>query len=215
LNTGQDTSLKVRKVELTRKLELALEEIFEIGRAGGYRFTPEEALSELDDMLHSILAELDSAEIVKGFPSAQVRLPIRIDFVAFRRHLHHYAVDLYYSYQYPRRPSAVTPRKGAPRLSNEYLDQILKLVKEGRNPAQIALALGLTGPGAKDRVRKQIVTATNRYSAVVENIRRLGAAQLRRNAIDSSSDAPPPSFKDDKTVAVSKAPKRKRAQRKI
>ena len=209
----KEISPKARKARLQGDFQRLLEAIFEDERTSDSTLTPDQAMDSLDEMLATIAAALDSSDSKKNSP-AHPRLPLRTDTVAFRRKIHHYAVDLYYNTYFRRTGKERKHGRGAPPLPDEYLDQILRRARKGMNPAQIAHELGQSDPGAKDRIRKQIGTAVKRYSDAAENIRRLGAAQLRENAVGLVLERPRSGSTDESAGTVSKVSKRKRTKRK-
>jgi hypothetical protein len=182
LSAENQASPKAMKAKWSDSFDQFLEEIFVVARTNGFRLTPDQAMAELDEALASILATPDTPEKDRGL-TARPRLAVRIDIVALRCKVHHFAVDLFYKTYFPRRSGTEgKSRRGAPPLSTEYLGHVLMLSDRGLKPFEIAGKLGQSDPRGKDRVRKQIAAAKKRYLEIVSNIRKLGAAQSRRNA---------------------------------
>jgi hypothetical protein len=174
--TVSHISLEGFKTKWIDIFQQSLKDIFDAARISGVRLTPDKAMAMLDDDV----AAFEKAGGLEGNAgSASPSLPaLRIDVVAIRRKVHHCAVDLFYNTYFPRKAGTEgKPRRGAPSLSDEYLDQILQLCRKGLNYAQIADRLG----EPKDRIRKRIEIAERRYREAVERVRELGAAQLRKN----------------------------------
>jgi hypothetical protein len=170
-------SSKMVKTKFRFIFKRFLDEMFEVAITAESRLTPDAAMRELDDVLESVLEAMDKTKTATVRPSR----PLRIDVVAARQKIHHYAVDLFYRTYFPRKAGMEgQPRRGATGLPLEYLDQVLKLSREGKNPAQIATLLGQVGPGAAGRISKQIRLAEKRWAEMLANIRRLGAIQQAR-----------------------------------
>jgi hypothetical protein len=176
-----DISAKEQAAKFHSKLREWIDMIFELARADGSHLTPDEAMKTLDEVLKKwseVLAKQDLS-------AHDTRRPIRIDVVASLQKIHHYAVDVYYKTYFPRRGGMEgKPRRGAPRLSMEYLERIRQLSRQGRNAAQIARELGQSDPGAVDRISKQIELADRRWAEIVADYQRRGQAQFDAAALD-------------------------------
>jgi hypothetical protein len=156
-----------------------LEDIFTTARQNRIFLTPDQALTELRDALKGVCSQAGFLDAPDS--RSALHQPLRFDVVAFWTKIHHRAVDLYYQTYYPRKAGMEgKPRRGASRLSLEYLDQLLTLRKKGLNPAQIASKLGHSGPKARGRIAKQIAIAEKRYAELVERVRARAAAQESR-----------------------------------
>jgi hypothetical protein len=171
---------------VSQRMRDRLELIFDAFRQGGVLLTPDEAMKELDLVLGTLSETWGPIEFSV--------LTSRFDKIAFRCLVHHYAVDIYYRLQ---RPSRTKGRRGAPPLTDEYLDRILRLTKERKSHKEIATEVGLTGPRAKDRIRHQIKIAVKRWNDVTARIRELGAKQVAKvsvshteAAVNNGSDSP-------------------------
>jgi len=166
--------------DVIRWQERTLEEIFSIYQQHGVMLTPDKAIEEFDLLLDKLSEVLGSE--VSPVMSA------RFDPKTIRRKAHHYAVDLYYrALGSTGTTGTAVARRGAPPLSDAHVDQILKLVREGKSVAEIARLLGLEGHGAKDRMRHRIRTAVKRWNQAVNRIHKLHAAQTARKENDESN----------------------------
>jgi hypothetical protein len=86
----------------------------------------------------------------------------RFNYNAYRREAHHYAVDRFYKTYFPR-------KRGGEPLPEHYVDQILRLRREGLNYVVIAGRLGQP----KEKMRKQVQAAEKRWRDAVERIERI------------------------------------------
>ena len=166
------TSIDAKWIQI---FEESVADLFGLARNCGVRLTPDQAMAELDDALESALAKARVSEAGKDSAHAP-HPPLRLDAVAFRRKIHRRAVDMYYNTYFPRKPDAAgKPRRGGSRLSDEHLDLVLSLAKQGLTLREIAKRLGYSdakfGSPAKDRVRKQIDIAVRRWNEIVTSIR--------------------------------------------
>jgi hypothetical protein len=159
--------------------KLTLDSLFSEFESKEFLLTPDVAIEKMELAFRRILS--DSGSEAQPDSSSRPGQPFRFDETAFTREAHHYAVDLFYRTYFPREAGGERKsRKGAPQLSIEYLDRVLKLSDEGLEPHEIAERLGQSDPQARDRIRKQILAGRKRYIEIVHNIRKLGAAQRKR-----------------------------------
>jgi hypothetical protein len=132
---------------------------------------PDEAIEDMETVI-SALSKADERETASESILNSFR---RMNTTAMLRDAHHYAVDLFYNTYYPT--------SGAPPLSLDYLDVLLKLKKKGLNNQQIARRLGAkTDAEAKqiaDRIRKELAGSEKRYKKMLEEIHTLGAHQWK------------------------------------
>ncbi len=209
-NAENKLSAKASTVKMEQRLKGWLEVIFEHRREPSV--TPDEAMQILDEMLRSWISGSAGSE---KSPSATSRLPLRIDTVSFTRRIHHYAVDLYYDTYFPRWPGTEgKSSRGAPPLSDEYLEQVFRLAQRGKHPKEIADKLGQLDPKAPDRIRKQIDRYVQRRSELEKNIRKIGDEQRRRNAEVRRPESTHANSKAESAPAAITKPKAKRTRRK-
>lgn len=133
-------------VDFARKLTRSLlKRIYEKAASGEVVPTPDAALARMHEQIERLSGGTGAARESESFPAELARL----DFRQLECEAHHYAVDLFYA--------TLRPRKGAPPLRPEYLNQLLALRSEGLSPRKIAIRLGL-GPSLEsaDRVRHQL-----------------------------------------------------------
>ena len=153
-----------------------LDDLFKESESAGLWLTPSAAIEEMAQCFKSVLDRSDAGGSSQLKDNLLGRATFRFDDVAMTCEAHHYAVDLFYKYYFPRTPASTgKARRGAPPLPREYLDRILQLRRQGLNPAQIASRLGQP----TDRMRHQVKIAERRLAA--ERIRRLKVAQSRGN----------------------------------
>ena len=155
-----------------------LDDLFKEFESLSILLTPDAAIEQMDGLFKWVLDHTESADSSELTNDPIGRPTFRFDDVAMTREAHHYAVDLFYKYYFPREPgSQGKSRRGAPPLSMEYLDRILQLRRKGFNYVKIAEVLGQP----KDRMRKQVEIAEKRYCEAVKRVRELGAAQSCKN----------------------------------
>jgi hypothetical protein len=179
--------------------------------ARGSYLTPDVAMEILEEILGS---RISSSGIQPNESSNNPRF-LRADMAVFRRKIHHYAVDLYYESYFPRRKrTSGKSKRGATALPDDYLDELLKMTRQGVNLQKMADKLGHFGPKGKDRVRKQRDLAIKLFSETAERIRRLGALQKAREAAKATLQPAPSDSPRRPAPAVPISPKRKNTQRK-
>ncbi len=165
----------------------ALDALFKEFESAGIRLTPDAAIEEMEGLFKSVLDRSESASESELKDNALNKMTFRFDDVAMTCEAHHYAVDLFYKYYFPRIPGSTgKARRGGTRLSETYLDEILKLHRQRKNPAQIAHLLGQP----TDRVRHQVKIAEQRYREAIERVQQLGASQWARNITSESVPKP-------------------------
>ena len=126
--------------------------------ASGKLIRPDDAMDLMEELLEKLVGEDEQSSLDRTTPRP---VPImRFDFDAYRREAHHYAVDRFYKTYFPR-------KRGAPQLSEGYLDQILQLKSKGLNYVAIAEKLGQP----KDRMRHQVKAAELYWNKVAERIK--------------------------------------------
>ena len=122
-----------------------LNHIFEEAARNNKIPTPDEAIQRMHELMARLVGPPAGHSEAGNLPK-ELR---RLDLGRMEREAHHYAVDLYHD--------ALRPRKGAPRLRPEYLDQLLRWHTAGLNPRKIAIKLGYgSSAEAKDLVTKQL-----------------------------------------------------------
>jgi hypothetical protein len=143
-----------------------LEDLYKDYAPTNILLTPYAAVEKIYESLKSAFDRIESTASSES-TSKQV---FRIDDIALAREAHHYAVDLFYKYYFPRKPgSQGKPRRGAPPLPLEYLDQILQLRRKGLKDFEIADKVGQP----KDRVRKQLEIAERTWRQALEGIEQI------------------------------------------
>jgi KaiC/GvpD/RAD55 family RecA-like ATPase len=154
-----------------------LDELFKEFESAGFWLTPDAAIEEMEKLFNRVLGRTEAAGGANPKNDAMQSTMFRFDHVAMTCEAHHYAVDLFYKYYFPRTPeSKGKARRGTTRLPEKYLDRILKLLRRGKNYVQIAQLLGQP----KDRMRHQVEIAEARFREVAARVRKLGAAQWSR-----------------------------------
>jgi hypothetical protein len=172
---------RVVAAKYSSMFKLAIEELFHDAGKAGFRVTPDEVM----DLIDQTLQEFFDRSVEPEIGATRVGRPPRIDVVAARQKIHLYAVNVYYRTYFPRKAGMEgKQRRGAPRLSEEYLERIRQLSKKGWNPAQIATELGQSDPGAVDRISKQMEIADERWSEIVADFQRRGQDQFAAAALN-------------------------------
>jgi hypothetical protein len=139
-----------------------LDMIFQEYESASILINPDEAMELMEKLLPSVVGK----ELQPNKPKS-----LRFDVAAYRREAHHYAVGRFYKTFYGS-------RRGAPPLSLEYLDHVLKLQAQGLNHAQIAKRLGQT----KDTIRKQLKQAVRLWNERANKIRELSIQAANRRS---------------------------------
>ena len=121
---------------------------------------PDQAMDCMEDVLERWLSESKQSKLDED---ASHEAPLfRFNYAAYRREAYHYAVDRFYKTYFPR-------KRGGEPLPTSYLERILKLRREGKNPAQIATLM----KQRKDTMGKQIAVAERRWHEAVARIEQI------------------------------------------
>lgn len=171
------TSTKHLKAKLLTDFKGYIEDIFQTAATCGKSMTPDICMTELDISIESVYKQIATTRV-----DTNLAARLQIDVVAFRRTIHHHAVDLFYKYEFAARGgNDGKTKRGAPPLLNEYLDQLMAMDAKGFNLAKIADKMGQSDPQARDRIRKQLAAAKKRFSEAAQRLRQRYPAFVAHN----------------------------------